>query len=103
MSANGGAIDHLDVAVVNGGDGAHKPVPYARFSPSNEAIVACGARAIAVRQIAPRRTGSQHQTPVIDAGHASWLVRQKRLDRAPFVVSHVVSAHTDNESDLAKL
>lgn len=27
-SANGGAVDHLDVAVVNGGNGVHHRIPY---------------------------------------------------------------------------
>jgi hypothetical protein len=29
MDPNGGAVDHLDVAVVRDGDGVHQPVPHA--------------------------------------------------------------------------
>ena len=103
MDPNGGAVDHLDVAVRRDGDGVHQPVPDARFAPSHEAIVAGGARAIALGQIAPRRTGPQHpedavqHAAVIDARHASRLVGQQRLDHAPFEVGQVVSAHADAE------
>lgn len=104
VDANGGAVDHLDVAVVRGGDGVHQPVPYARLSPSHEAVVAGGAWAVALRQVAPRCTGTKYpedavQHPaVIYAGHTSRFVRQERLDHAPLEVGQVVSAHADAES-----
>lgn len=90
---------------MGGGDGPHHPIPHARFPPSYKAVVAGGARTIALGQIAPRRTGSQHpedavQHPaVIDARHASGLVGQQRLDHAPFEVSQVIAAHADAESE----
>ena len=104
VSPNGGAVDHLDVAFVRGGDRIHQPVPNTRLSPSHEAIVAGGARAIALRQVAPRCTRAQHpedaadHPAVIDARHASRLVGQERLDHAPLEVGQVVSAHADAES-----
>ena len=105
MSANGGAVDHLDFAIVRGGDGVHQPVPYACLPPSIEAVVTGCARAVALWQVAPRRTGSQHpedavqHAPVIDARHASRLVGQQRLDHAPLEVGQVISAHADAESE----
>ena len=105
VDANGGAVDHLDVAVVRGGDSVHQPVPDARLPPSHEAVVAGGARAVSLGQIALRRTGSQHpedavqRAAIIDARHAPWLVGQQRLDYAPLEVGQVVSAHADAESE----
>src|SRR4029450_4564676 len=89
MDPNGGAVDHLDVAVVRDGDGVHQPVPHARLPPSHEAVVTGGAWAIALRQVAPRCTRPQYpedavqHAAVIDARHASRLVGQQRLDNAP--------------------
>ena len=106
VGANGGAIDHLYLAVVRGGDGGHQLVPHARLSPSHEAVVAGGARAIAFGQIAPRCTGAQHpedavqHAAIIDARHAPWLVRKQRLDHAPLEVGQVISAHAEVESAL---
>src|SRR3546814_16958078 len=39
VGANGGAVDHLDGAVVGGSDGVHQVVPYACLPPSGEAVV----------------------------------------------------------------
>ena len=79
-------------------------VPHARFPPSHEAVVAGGARAVALGQVAPWCTGSQHpedavqRAAVINARHASRLVGQERLDHAPLEVGQIVSAHADAES-----
>ncbi len=106
MGANGGAVDHLDVAIVRGGDGVHQSIPNARLPPSIETVVAGSARAIALRQVAPRRTGAQHpedavqHAPVIDTWHTSGLVGQKRLDHAPLEVGQIISAHAERESEL---
>ena len=76
MDPNGGAVDHLDVAVVRDGDGVHQPVPHARLPPSHEAVVTGGASAIALRQVAPRCARPQYpedavqHAAVIDARHA---------------------------------
>ena len=91
---------------MRGGDGVHHPIPHACFPPSNEAVAAGGARAVTLRQVAPRRTRTQHpedavqHTPVIDARHASRLVRQQRFDHAPLDVGQVISANADAESEL---
>jgi len=108
MGANGSAVDHLDVAIVRGCDGIHHPVPDASLSPPDEAVVAGGARAIAFRQVAPRRTGSQHpedavqHAAIIDTRNTSWFVRQERFDYAPLIVGQVVSAHADPESEFVR-
>ena len=47
--------DHLDVAVVCGGDGVHHPIPYTRLPPPHEAVAAGSARAKPLWQITPRR------------------------------------------------
>lgn len=108
VGANGGAVDHLDVAVIRGGDLVHQPVPHTCLSPSHEAVVAGGAWPIAFRQVAPWRAGAQHpenavqHASVVHAGHASRLVGQQRLDHAPLEVGQVVSAHADAESRLSR-
>lgn len=71
VGANGGDVDHLDVAVVRSGDGVDQSVPHTCLSPSHEAVVAGGARAIALRQVAPLEVGQ------------------------------VIAAHADVESDIA--
>ena len=105
MGANGSAVDHLDVAIMSGGDGVHHPIPHAGLPPSHEAVVAGGARAVAFWQVTPRCAGSQHpedavqHAAIIDARHASGFIGQQWLDHAPFEVGQVISAHADAESD----
>jgi hypothetical protein len=105
VSANGSAVDHLDVAIVRGGDGINHPIPHACLSPPHQTVVAGGACAIAFWQIAPRRTGSLHpkdaiqHASIIDTRYALRLVRQQRLDHAPLEVGQVISAHADAESE----
>lgn len=80
MGANGSAVDHLDVAIVQGGDGVHHPIPHAGLPPSHEAVVAGGARTVAFGQVTPWRTRSKHpenavqHAAVIDARYTSGLV-----------------------------
>lgn len=105
MGADGSAVDHLDVAIVRGGNGVHHPIPDTRLSPAHEAVVAGSARAIALRQVAPRRTRTQNpedtvqHSPIIDAWDTSRFVGQQRLDHAPFKVGQVISAHAVAESE----
>ena len=100
MGANRRAVDHLDVTVVSGSNGIHHTVPDPGFPPSHEAVVTGGAWAIAVRQVSPRRTRSQHpedavqHAAVIDAWNASRLVGQKRFDHTPFEVGQIISAQS---------
>ena len=51
--ADGGEIDHLDVAVVGLRDRLEDAVPHAVFRASNEAVVAGLERAAAVRDVGP--------------------------------------------------
>lgn len=79
---NGSAVDHLDVTIMRGCDGIHHPVPDSGIPPSHEAVVAGGARTVALGKIAPRRARSQHPKhpvqyePIIDARDASRFVLQ---------------------------
>lgn len=65
---------------MRGGDGVHHPIPHTCFPPSHEAVVAGGAWTIALGQITPWRTGSQHpedaveHTPIIDPRHTAGFV-----------------------------
>src|SRR3546814_17121240 len=78
------AVDQLDGAVVGGSDGVHQVVPYACLPPSGEAVVTGGTWAIALRQVAPRRTGTQHpeiavqHPPILYARTPPRLVGQQR-------------------------
>ncbi len=87
------------MSVVRGADGGHQPVPHACLPPSHEPVVAGGARAIALGQVAPWRTKAQHpedavqRAAVIDARHSPGLVGRERFDHAPLEVGQVVSAH----------
>ncbi len=93
---------------MGGGDGVHHPIPHPGLPPSHEAVVTGGARAIALRQVSPRRTRSQHpedavqHAAVIDAWDASRLVGQQRLDHAPLEIGQIISAHAELESDIAR-
>ena len=102
---DGGAVDHLDVAIIGSGDGVHHSIPDPRLPPSDKAIVTGSARAIAFGKITPRRAGSEHpenavqHATIIHARNASRLVGQKRLDHTPLEVGQIISAHADAESD----
>lgn len=99
MHAHDGRIDHLHLAVMSGDDGVHQPIPNTGLSPTIEAVVDRGRRAIALRHICPRRAGPENpenaveNTPVIDPRHPAWLVRQQRLDRSPLKLSQIVARH----------
>ena len=97
MHADNRRIDHLHGCVMTGGQRVHDPVPDARPSPANEAIVAGGVWAKVVRQIAPRRARTQdpkdaiEHAPVIYTRNAARLVRQERLDGGPFIIGEFVA------------
>jgi hypothetical protein len=55
MDANYGGIDPLQPAIMGLGDGIHEAVPNTCFAPSDKAIVAGGAWAVPLWQIAPWR------------------------------------------------
>jgi len=46
LGADGGAVDHLDVAMAGGGDGIHHTIPDDRLWASREAFLAGRSRAI---------------------------------------------------------
>ena len=74
--------------------------PHSGPSPPDETVVAGGASAIAIRQIAPWCAGSQHpadaveDTSIVHTTHASRLVRQHRPDGRPFIIREFVAHHT---------
>lgn len=91
MHTHAGAIDRPDVAAASLCDRIHNPIPDPGCRPSAEAVIAGRAGAIALRQIAPGRAGSQdpeedavQDTPVINTRDATRLVGQKRLNDPPF-------------------
>lgn len=45
------ASDHLNGAVLRSADGFHHPIPHIHLPPSHEAVVAGGARAVALLQV----------------------------------------------------
>src|SRR5262249_10209524 len=90
MGTHGSAVDHLDVAVVCGGDGVHHPTPYTRLPPPHEAVVAGSARAIPLWQITPRRAGlpfstrrsSTRGTPRGSLGRSGSITRHSKSVRS---------------------
>ena len=104
MGADGGAIDHLDVAVMRDGDGIHQSGPHAGLPPSYEAVVARGAWAVALGQVTPWCAGAQNpedavqHAPIIDTRNTSRLVWEQWRDHSPLEVGQVISAHPDLES-----
>src|SRR5262245_49943763 len=77
MDANYGGIDHLQPTIMGLGDGIHEAVPNTCFAPSDKAIVAGGAWAVPLWQIAPWRTGSQHPEDAVQ--HAAVSLRVTAL------------------------
>lgn len=93
-------VDHAHIAAISICNCIHNPIPYARFGPATEAIVAGGVGAIAFRQIAPRRARSQHpenaiqHSPVIHPCNPTGLVRQQRGNHPPLKLGQMTTAHT---------
>lgn len=92
-------VDHPHFAFINIGKRIHYPVPLACFRPAAKTDVAGRMRPVAFGQVTPRRARSQYpECPVqylsvIDPRHAVGLVRQQWLDRPPFKLGHLASAH----------
>jgi hypothetical protein len=89
MNADDLSINHLDIAVVDLGDGVHEPVPIAGLAPAVEAIVTGRVGTIALRQVTP---------PC-----APRLVWKKRLDDRPFEIREVIAATYDQAPTVWKL
>src|SRR2546421_1942038 len=89
-------VDHLDGNIMSGSNSVHEPAPYTSPSPANEAVMTGSIGAVAFRQIAPRRAGSQHpedaveDPSIVGTGYASRLVWQHRLDGRPFIIREFV-------------
>ena len=90
MHANNGGVDHLDSGIVGSGKCVDDAGPYTSPPPVDEPVVAGGAMAISLWQIAPWGTGSQppgdtgESTSVICTWHAARFVGEKRYDHVPF-------------------
>jgi hypothetical protein len=86
---------------MRGADDVPQPIPHACLAPSIEAIVAGGARPLALAQVSPRRGGSQHLEDAAQhaatTGELRRLMGQQWLDHAPLEASQVISAHADPE------
>ena len=99
MHTHDGCVYHLDGSIMSGGKCVHDPPPYSGPSPPDETVVASGAWAIALRQIAPWCAGSQHpadaveNTSIVYTRHASRLVRQHWPDGRPFIICEFVTHH----------
>ena len=97
VNADTGRVDHDDVTIVGRRNGFEKPIPYPRFPPAHEAVVAGGRRAIALRDFRPGRARSkppkdaiQHPS-IIDPRNTAGLVGQQRRYDRPFVVGQFVA------------
>ena len=66
MHAHDGRVYHLDGRIMSGGKCVHDPPPHSGPSPPDETVVAGGAWAIAIRQIAPWCAGSQHPADAVE-------------------------------------
>ena len=99
MHARHGCVYHLDGSIMSGGKCVHDPPPYSGPSPPDETVIASGAWAIALWQIAPWCAGSQHpadaveDTSIVYTRHASRFVRQHWPDGRPFTICEFVTHH----------
>src|SRR5262245_66469896 len=90
MHTNDGCVYHLDGSIMSGGKCVHDPPPYSGPSPPDETVVASGAWAIALRQIAPWCAGSQTAADAVEdpsivyTTHASRFVARRCADSSPF-------------------
>ena len=104
MNAHWGAVYHANVAVMRSGHCIHEKIPNASLCPTPEAVIAGSVRSVALRQITPRRTGSQNpedaieNTAVVHARNSAWFIGQQRFNCSPFEVSQIISAHLADES-----
>jgi hypothetical protein len=89
-------IDHLHGRIVIGSQCIHDPVPDAGPPLTDKPIIASGAGTIGHRQVASGSACAQdpkdalQDAPVVNAGNAARLVRQKRPDGSPFKVREFI-------------
>jgi len=114
MNPHNRAVDHLHLAAMRLGDRVHQSVPNPSLTPAIEAVVSSRVRSIALRQIAPRGSRSQHpenavhHPPVVLAFGTRTPLRQHSFDNAPLEIGKIVahdpsSAVCDLESLFADL
>ena len=103
MDPHDGTVDHLDLTIVGLRHGIHQPVPNTGFAPAVKAIVGRRVGTVALGQVSPRGTRSQHPE---DAVHHPTIIlpsrsrapsRQHRVDDRPFEVRQIV-AHASRSS-----
>jgi len=105
MNPHDRAVDHLDLATVRLRYRIHQPIPDAGFAPAIEAIVGRRVRAVALRQVAPRRTSSQypenavHHPAIILALGPRSAPRQHPFDDRPLRIRQVI-AHDQRSQPL---
>ena len=72
-------------------------IPNTGFAPAHKPVVAGRVRAIALRNIRPRRSSPKppqnpvQYTPVIDPGNTTRFIRQQRLDNRPLKIAEFVT------------
>ena len=109
MHAHDGRVDHLDGRIMRGGKRVHDAVPHSGSSPPDETVVASGAWAIALWQIAPWCTGSQHpayaveDASIVHTRHASRLTRQHWPYGRPFIICEFIAHHPTLILELASV
>src|SRR5262245_33801703 len=80
--------------------------PHARLGPAVEPIVGRRVWPIALRQVPPRRAGTQDEEntvqnpPIILPRHAPGLVRQHRCDQQPLPIRQIKASHLPNSHRL---
>jgi hypothetical protein len=99
MDADRRGVDHLHIAVVSCGNTLQKPIPDAGFAPAVEAVHAGGIRAIARRNVRPRRAcpkspeDAVENLPVVRAFNAPHVVGQQRFNHRPLKIRQIKASH----------
>jgi hypothetical protein len=81
MNAHNRGVNHLYSCIMSSSERLNDPTPNTCPAPANEAIVASGVGAEALREVAPRRSRSQdpkdaiQDTAVVYTRDTPWLVR----------------------------
>jgi hypothetical protein len=97
MNPHNRSVDHLDGSIMGGSQSVHNPAPDASPPPADEAVVASGVGAEALRQITPRCPRSQdpedaiQDTAVVHPPDTAWLVRQHWIDGGPLMVGEFIA------------
>lgn len=98
MDADTGTVDHDDIAIESPGNLAQNIVPDTRLTPPDEPVVASCIRAISIRNVCPGRAcpeppqNAVDHSPVVNARHATRLIRQQRLNNCPLEIGEIKPA-----------